>query len=244
MIDEFWSQPDVVQQFASREPDHRLMAILADTPHGAPLKVLDLGCAGGRNTVLAAEHGLDVWAVDASPPMVERTRERLVPLIGAEKATARVEVGRMDDLSVFDDGFFDLIVALGIYHNARSRDEWEAAIAESARVLRPRGRLLVNHFTPEVDLTGEGVAAVPDRRDEYDGFPGGRVVLMDAKALDRAMAGHGLRPLTSSETIRVEAPPGRRVSVNAFYEREVGSLPAASSSERERGSIRTPSSSR
>ncbi|HET7321535.1 MAG TPA: hypothetical protein VFI96_03500 [Longimicrobiaceae bacterium] len=38
---------------------------------------------------------------------------------------------------------------------------WEQPeVVETARVLRPGGRLLVDHFTPEVDLTEEGVRPV------------------------------------------------------------------------------------
>ena len=64
--------------------------------------------------------------------------------------------GRMDDLGDFADGSFDLVVALGVYHCATRRGEWDSALAETARVLRVGGRLLVAIFTPETDLTGEG----------------------------------------------------------------------------------------
>ncbi|HEX6068288.1 MAG TPA: class I SAM-dependent methyltransferase, partial [Longimicrobiaceae bacterium] len=144
MADEFWEQPEVVEQFAARAPDHRLLAILPEYARPAEVRVLDLGCAGGRNTVLLAERGFDVWAVDASGPMVERTRERVAEILGADAARERVRVGAMDDLSCFPESSFDLVVALGIYHNARSVDEWERSIAETTRVLTSGGRLLVN----------------------------------------------------------------------------------------------------
>jgi SAM-dependent methyltransferase len=219
MKDEFWEQSEVVEQFAVREPDHRL-ARLADEYGPSATRVLDLGCAGGRNTVFLAERGFDVWATDASAAMVERTRERVAAVLGRDAARQRVRFGRMDDLAAFDDASFDLVVALGIYHNARSLAEWETAIAETARVLRSRGRLLVNHFTPAVDLTGGGVQPVPGEPGVYEGFPGGRTVLLDATALDAAVARHGLMPQVPSETVKVETERGRRVSVNALYVKE------------------------
>lgn len=151
--------------------------------------------------------------------MVERTRERLVPLVGDDAALERVCVGRMDDLSRFEESSFDLVIALGVYHNAQSVEEWERSIAETARVLRPGGRVLVNQFTPETDLAGRGVHPVAGQVRVYEGLPGGRSVLVDAMDLDAAFARHGLQPVTRSETVRVDTETGRRVSINALYEK-------------------------
>jgi SAM-dependent methyltransferase len=217
MTEPFWERPEVVEQFASRPPDHRLVGLVEEYARPEATRVLDLGCAGGRNAVLLAERGFDVWALDASTAMVERTRERVAEVLGLDQARERVQRARMDDRSSFADGSFDLVVALGLYHSAESMAEWERAVAETARVLKSGGKVLVNHFTPEVDLTGEGVRPVPGEPGVYEGLSGGRGVLLEAEALDAAMARHGLRPAVPSETVRVETGRGRRVSVNALY---------------------------
>lgn len=216
-MEPFWERPEVVERFASRAPDHRLARMVGEYPRPGEVRVLDLGCAGGRNTVLLAERGFDVWAVDSSTAMVERTRERVAPLLGASAAAERVRVGRMDDLARFADASFKLVVALGVFHGAGSMAEWERAVAESARVLKRGGRLLVNHFTPEVDVTGEGVHAVPGEPGVFEGLAEGRGVLLDRPALDGAMERHALAPEVPSATVRVETERGRRVSVNALY---------------------------
>jgi len=217
MSDAFWEQPDVVEGFAERAPDHRLVALAGEYADPASTRVLDLGCAGGRNTIFLAGQGFDIWAMDASAAMVERTRARLGALLGPRAATERVLLGRMDDLSAVDDAWFNLVVALGVYHNARTLGEWDAAVAETTRVLKPGGRVLVNHFTPEVDLTGKGVRPVIGLPDVYEGLHGGPAVLLSASDLDAAMARHGLLPEVPSQTVSVETEPGRRVSVNALY---------------------------
>ncbi|HSJ09845.1 MAG TPA: hypothetical protein VK928_08015, partial [Longimicrobiales bacterium] len=84
-------------------------------------------------------------------------------------------------------------------------------------VLKRGGRILLNQFTPDVDLTGKGVRPVEGEPGVYDGMPDGRAVLMNADDLDRAMAAHGLLPDVPSETVRVDTAEGRRVSVNALY---------------------------
>jgi SAM-dependent methyltransferase len=150
--------------------------------------------------------------------MVAKTRERVTPIVGASQASRRVRAGRMDDLSGHNDESFDLVVALGIYHCAQSRAEWERALAETARVLKPGGRVLVSVFTPETDLTGRGIRAIPDEPDVYEGFDtGGRHVLVEAAGLDRELARYELTPLEPTSTARPKVEIGRRVSANGFY---------------------------
>lgn len=217
MVDAFWEQPDVVQRFAEREVDHRVRALVEDYPDPGSTRVLDVGCAGGRNTVFLAQRGFDVRAVDASEPMVRETRRRLAAILGAAEATQRVQAGRMDDLGAFDDAGFDLVISLGVLHNARDWAEWQGAAAESARVLKPGGRLLLNQFTPATNLTGSGVQPVTGQTHVYEGLPAGRGVLLDAETLDAELASFGLEPELASETVTGQAEHGQRVSVNALY---------------------------
>ncbi len=214
----FWDSPENVERFAAREPDVRLMELVRGFSDPARVRVLDVGCAAGRNTVALAERGFAVEALDGSAAMVARTRERVAAILGEDEAARRVRVGRMDDLSRFGDGAFDLVVALGIYHCAGSRAEWDRALGESARVLEPGGRLLVSVFTPETDLTGGGIRAIPGEPGVYEGFDsGGRHVLVHADELDFEMARFGLTPAEPTRTARPKVATGRRVSANGLY---------------------------
>lgn len=214
----FWDSAENVERFAAREPDVRLTELLRAYDEPAKIRVLDLGCAGGRNAVLLAGKGFDVEALDASPAMVAKTRERLAAILGGAEAERRVRVGRMDDLAACGDARFDLVVALGLYHCAQSRAEWDRALSETARVLKAGGRLLVSVFTPETDLTGGGIRAVPGEPDVYEGFESdSRHVLVDAARLDRDLGRFGLTPLEPTRTARPKADKGRRVSANGLY---------------------------
>jgi len=218
----FWDSAENVERFAAREPDRRLAELLSEYPDPSSTRVLDLGCAGGRNAVFLAEKGFTVEALDASPAMAARTRERLAGILGTPEAERRVRVGRMDELSHAGGATFDLVVALGIYHCASSRAEWDRALSETARVLKPGGRLLVSVFTPETDLTGRGTQAVAGEPDVYEGFDsGGRHVLVDAAQLDREMERFGLRPVEPTRTARPKVETGRRVSANGLYRKAV-----------------------
>jgi SAM-dependent methyltransferase len=196
------------------------MALLPGYPEPPKTRVLDVGCAGGRNAVPLARAGFDLTAVDASPAMVTKTRERLAPILGAEEAQRCVRAGRMDDLSFAGDAAIDLVLAFGIYHCAQSRAEWDRALSETARVLAPGGRLLVSVFTPETDLDGRGFRPIAGEPNVYEGFESGsRHFLVDAEQLDREMARFGLAPLEPTRTARPKTEVGRRVSANGLYGR-------------------------
>ena len=215
-----WEDPACVERFAAREPDHRLLEIVDRCDAPKALKVLDLGCAGGRNTVLLAERGCQVWALDSSAAMVAKTRERVAPILGSSSAGSRIHRGTMDDLSRFEDSCFDLVVALGIYHNARSLSEWNRALSESSRVLSDRGELLVATFDPQTDLTGEGVTPVPNEPNLYEGLPSGRGVLVDPETLEAEMARFGLKLIVPCQTVATQMKAGHRVVVNALFRKE------------------------
>ncbi len=216
-----WEQTESVEKFAAREPDLRLSELLDGFQDPAAVRVLDLGCAGGRNTVVLAERGFDVHARDLSRAMIARTRERLARIHGPEEAERRVRRAAMDHLEDLTDRSFDLVISLGVFHCASSREEWDGALSEATRVLVDGGRLLVSVFDPETDLHGTGITPVPDQPHVYDGFSSGRSFLVDAGTLDKEVARFGLTPAAQTTTVRVPLEKGRRVVVNAFYRKRV-----------------------
>jgi SAM-dependent methyltransferase len=213
----YWETPEKVNEFAGREADLRLQALSGSFEIPGVVRVLDLGCAGGRNTTVLAERGFDFYAVDSSAAMVARTRDRVGAVVGVEEASRRVSRGRMDDLTGFDPEFFDVIVALGIYHNATSEDEFERSLAESSRVLRSNGQLLVSSFSPSFQPEGEPLTAAEGMPHVFDGFGAGPMYLLEAADLDQAMSRHGLQPSVPTETVVTQTESGTRVTINALY---------------------------
>jgi SAM-dependent methyltransferase len=216
----FWERPEMVDRFAARDPDLRLVKLAAEYAHPGGVRVLDLGCAGGRNAVYLAQRGFDVVARDSSRAMVTETRKRLAEVLGAEEADRRVRTGAMDELSGIADGSIDLLVALGILHQARSETEWNTALREAHRVLAHGGRMLVANFTDEFDPDGTGFKEVEGEPHIRDRGERGRVHLVDAATLDREMREHGFEPLVPTETVYHPTDAGGvRVTANALYQK-------------------------
>ena len=99
----FWEDLQTVKKFAERDADHRLIELLPSYKQPADTTVLDLGCAGGRNTVILAKMGFDLYAIDASKAMVDETKNRVADILGKEETQNRIRVRSMSNLSVFEN---------------------------------------------------------------------------------------------------------------------------------------------
>ncbi len=218
-VDPFWESAEAVERFTGREPDVRLQELLDDFSDPGQVRVLDVGCAAGRNTVMLAERGFDVFAIDGSEAMVARTRERVAGVLGREAADRRVRLGRMEDLSAFDDASVQVLVALGVLHQAASEEQWSGAIREMSRCVAPGGRLLVAVWSPRSRPHGEAVRLVAGEKHVYEGFHSGTHYLVEAPLLDAAVAAAGFVPVVPTRDVVVENEKGWRVTINALYRR-------------------------
>lgn len=123
------------------DAETRLAVALAGLGDGRPLRIADLGCGTGAQTLVLAQ-ALDatITAVDLVPEFLDRLRGR------AERAgvAGRIETlaASMDDLP-FEDGSLDAIWSEGAIYNigfARGVEAWR-------RLLRPGGVLAVSELT-------------------------------------------------------------------------------------------------
>lgn len=105
--------------------------------------VLDLGCGGGLDLVLAAQAvgpGGRAIGIDMAEPMVERARDALRQL-GLTWAEARL--GYVEALPV-PDSSIDCVVVNGVLNLSPDKS---AVLSEIARVLKPQGRLVLAETT-------------------------------------------------------------------------------------------------
>ena len=110
-----------------QEPRHRPIfeQALRLSGAGPGSAVLDVGCGAGGLSVVAAEEGATVTAIDAAAPLAEIARER-VP-------AARVDVGDIQFLPYGDDEF-DAVIGVNSFQYAADP---VAALREARRVAKP-----------------------------------------------------------------------------------------------------------
>jgi SAM-dependent methyltransferase len=96
-----------------------------------PKKALDVGCGEGRFCRMLKQHNVEVTGVDPTPRLLEAARRR-DPRGTYLQAAA--------ECLPFDSDGFDLVIS---YLTLIDIPDFEAAIAEMARVLAPGGALLI-----------------------------------------------------------------------------------------------------
>ena len=161
-----WSAAATVAGFAQSPPNHRLIDYAQRLQKGRTrLRVLDIGCGAGRNSVPLTAAGATVMAVDLSWPMVRAASVR-----NASPAL-HLALAPMDALP-FKEHAFDLIVAHGIWNLARSDAELRRAIGEAARAAAAGGRLFVFTFSRRtLSPQAQPVAGETFTFSQFAGYP-------------------------------------------------------------------------
>lgn len=181
----FWDTASTAKLFADLPVPPYWEEFFRSFPSPSLVRVLDLGCGGGRNSELLVRLGFDMRACDAYRSMVDETRKRISSL----SHNAKQQVVRADMRSLpYRNGEFDAVIANGVYHNAFTRKEFEGAVVETARVLRSAGSLCLNVFyrdymPPSLKPTAE--------KDVYMTTEGLRMTLLSKEDLEQILTSSG-----------------------------------------------------
>lgn len=116
--------------------EQQIVTILSDAPIG---RMVDIGTGTGRMIALVGGRAASVLGIDRSPEMLRLARVKL-----AEAGLGQAELRQGDMYALpLGDGSADLVILHQVLHFAQHP---AAAIAESARLLSPGGRLLIVDF--------------------------------------------------------------------------------------------------
>jgi len=141
-------------------PPERELKILGESVLGKD--VLEVACGGGQSAVHLATMGARVTAIDFSKAQLEHARA----FARSEKASVRFLEADAQDLSMLDDGSFDIAFsayALGFVEDIRR------TFREVARVLRPGGLFAFSWMSPLFAITEERGLLV--KRSYFDRTP-------------------------------------------------------------------------
>jgi demethylmenaquinone methyltransferase/2-methoxy-6-polyprenyl-1,4-benzoquinol methylase len=104
-------------------------------------RVLDIGCGTGALLAMLAHKGAHVTGIDISPPMLSQAARRVREEDLADRVVLK-ELSAVDLDTEFQSEDFDTVVSVLVLSEL-SDDEIAYALAESWRILRPDGRLLI-----------------------------------------------------------------------------------------------------
>ena len=106
-------------------------------------RVLDAGCGDGTYASVLAERGGDVLGIDASEEMIRVARDRY----GDDAEFRRADL--TEPLTTIEDDSVDVVLCQHVFSHLPSL---ETPLSEFARVLRPRGSLVVSTHHPFHDF--------------------------------------------------------------------------------------------
>lgn len=107
----------------------------------AGMKMLEVGAGTGRFTIPVVERGFTLTATDINEDMLKQLGEKLERM--GKSAQCEIKIDDVFNLS-FPDRTFDFAFGLHLFPRFLTYEDQRAALIETARVLKPGGRLLFN----------------------------------------------------------------------------------------------------
>ena len=166
-------------------------------------RVLDLGCGEGRHVHgLYMLNGLNITGVDLDEPSLQKAEEGLAflpkPAAGQE-STVSFQTGDATALD-FPDDTFDAVICSEVLEHL---PDYDAALVEIRRVLRPTGKLCISvpHAWPERICWQ--LAPGPDG---YPYQPGGHIRIFDEVDLKASVERRGFKLFRRHHAHGIHAP--------------------------------------
>lgn len=160
-MNDYWNRPNIVSYFSTLEPPEYWVKKFEALFNKPKIKVLDVGCGGGRNLYMLLKMGYDAYGCDFHENMVIETRNKIANVIKNDNAKKRIMQADMRELP-YKDNLFDYVIANGILHNVSNLEDYICSIIQLSRVLKNKGELCLNVFTAnyidnslkQIDKTG------------------------------------------------------------------------------------------
>jgi len=177
------------------------------------IKALDIGCGPGIASMMLADMGNDVTAIDWSEGMLEQIAKN------SKEAGLTIDIKKMDAQNLsFEDGTFDLIVSSRLVWNLpdpfRAYSEW-------IRVLKPEGTMILydgNYFLEKDGKKAPGPVSEDD--DEPQMYQGAdfRIIRDVAKELPLSSK---VRPAWDVEALVSMGITSIDVSIESYMKEEL-----------------------
>jgi len=136
---EYYAKQSLTKATADRFAGIRarvLSLVPAKSSNCASLRMLDIGCGPGMQSVMWAQEGHEVYGLDINEPLIEVARQR------AREAGVTIEfrVGSAAALP-YETGSMDVCLMPELLEHV---PDWQACVNEAVRILRPGGVLFLS----------------------------------------------------------------------------------------------------
>lgn len=137
----FWQRKETSKVFK----DMKLSPYITDTiekiiaSDNHNINAIDIGCGAGRYANYLAEKNISVIAIDKYKEMYENNNNPNIKFMEADMSNIP-----------FKNNMFNLVLSIGVLHNAESINDYKKSIKEIYRILKPKGILLISIFTNDV----------------------------------------------------------------------------------------------
>lgn len=134
----FWQRETTNILFQQKAPSKYITDLL-DQFDVSSMNCIDIGCGGGRYTMYLKDRGANVLAIDRYPQMIGDVKQKGINFVTAE----------MDKIPVRDESY-DLVLSIGVLHNAVTKEEYHRALSEIYRILARNGKVILSVFTNDL----------------------------------------------------------------------------------------------
>jgi SAM-dependent methyltransferase len=134
------------------------------------LRVVDMGCGGGRNLVYLLGAGYEVFGADADAAAIRAVR-RLAETLAPATPPENFRVEPIEQ-TTFPDDWADVALSSAVLHFARDDAQFEAMLRGTWRVVKPGGMLFCRlastiGIEDRVDVSAGRRCRLPDGSERY-----------------------------------------------------------------------------
>lgn len=134
----FWQEQTTNIEFSNKEPSKYITDVL-EKIYLKNKNCIDIGCGGGRYTRYLQKRDANVLAIDKYPEMIGDVYSQKINFINCD----------MNNIPVKSNSY-DLILSIGVIHNAVTVDEFYESIKEIYRIANEESNIILSLFTNDV----------------------------------------------------------------------------------------------
>jgi ubiquinone/menaquinone biosynthesis C-methylase UbiE len=214
---DYWNDKKVVKEFSEYQYPLYWKEFLNSLNGKENLKLLDLGCGGGRNSCLALELGYDVWACDVHQEMVNATKNKFSSYnITEREVNSRVIKASFTSLP-FKDNDFDIVISSGVFHNGDDIEILKKGFQEAARILKTNGFLCLNIFI--AGDSAEGLTQSLENNNVYFNSLGLPMILLPVTEIKKILNENNLHPYGETHIYKSKISEGERNVLRGVFQK-------------------------